>query len=86
MGISKPWPEAMNVVTGQRKFDGAAIVEYFRPLTEWLAEQNRKNGDQPGWPDRDWIPPLPPGKTHIMLSIVISLAPINGISKMGLIS
>ncbi|XP_038055872.1 angiotensin-converting enzyme-like [Patiria miniata] len=59
LGISKPWPEALYVATGQRQFDGAALVEYFRPLTDWLVEQNRQNGDQPGWPDREWVPPLP---------------------------
>ncbi len=59
MGISQPWPEAMFVVTGQRHFDAGPIAEYFRPLTEWIMEQNRQNGDQPGWPDSDWIPPLP---------------------------
>ncbi|XP_022079667.1 angiotensin-converting enzyme-like protein Ace3 [Acanthaster planci] len=61
LGISKPWHEAMNVATGQRQFDGAALVEYFQPLTEWLVQQNQRSGDQPGWPDRDWMPRLPPG-------------------------
>ncbi|XP_071786687.1 angiotensin-converting enzyme-like [Asterias amurensis] len=59
MGISQPWPEAMFVVTGQRHFDAGPIADYFRPLTEWITEQNRQNGDEPGWPDSDWIPPLP---------------------------
>ena len=61
MGISQPWPEAMFVVTGQRHFDAGPIADYFRPLTEWITEQNRQNGDEPGWPDSDWIPPLPKG-------------------------
>ena len=47
MGQSKPWPEAMQVVTGQREADASAILEYFAPLKKWLDEQNR--GIKVGW-------------------------------------
>lgn len=47
MGQSKPWPEAMNALTGQSKMDGSAIIDYFAPLNAYLKEQNK--GRQCGW-------------------------------------
>jgi peptidyl-dipeptidase A len=47
MGQSKPWPDAMQVVTGQREADASAILEYFAPLKKWLDEQNK--GMKLGW-------------------------------------
>ena len=47
MGQSRPWPEAMQVVTGQREADASAILEYFAPLKKWLDEQNK--GMKVGW-------------------------------------
>jgi peptidyl-dipeptidase A len=47
MGASKPWPEAMKVMTGEDRADASAIVEYFQPLLDWLEVQNR--GQKPGW-------------------------------------
>lgn len=39
MGASKPWPEALEAVTGQSEMDATAIVDYFAPLQSWLEEQ-----------------------------------------------
>ncbi len=47
MGQSKPWPDAMEVVTGQREADASAIIEYFAPLKKWLDDQNK--GMKTGW-------------------------------------
>ena len=47
MGISRPWPEALEAVTGQRQMDATAIIEYFAPLKTWLDQQSR--GKQCGW-------------------------------------
>jgi peptidyl-dipeptidase A len=47
LGASKPWPEAMAVLTGQRGADATAILDYFAPLARWLKEQNR--GKKCGW-------------------------------------
>ena len=41
MGQSKPWPDAMEALTGQRSMDGSAIIDYFAPLNAWLKEQNQ---------------------------------------------
>ena len=47
MGQSQPWPDAMQVLTGQREGDPSAILEYFAPLKKWLDEQNQ--GRKIGW-------------------------------------
>jgi peptidyl-dipeptidase A len=47
MGQSKPWPDALEVLTGQRQMDASAILEYFAPLQKWLDEQNK--GQKVGW-------------------------------------
>lgn len=40
MGASQPWPDALEVMTGQREMDATAILDYFAPLQTWLDEQN----------------------------------------------
>jgi len=42
LGLSKPWPEALKVLTGEDKMDATAIIDYFAPLKTWLDEQNRQ--------------------------------------------
>jgi peptidyl-dipeptidase A len=39
MGASKPWPDALEALTGQRRIDASALVEYFEPLKTWLDAQ-----------------------------------------------
>ncbi|XP_055997291.1 uncharacterized protein LOC130047084 isoform X2 [Ostrea edulis] len=46
-GSSKPWPDVMKELTGQSKMDVSAILEYFKPLHNWLKEQNK--GEKKGW-------------------------------------
>ncbi len=47
LGASRPWQEALEKVTGTRQMDAGAIRAYFKPLEEWLAEQNK--GKPVGW-------------------------------------
>jgi peptidyl-dipeptidase A len=47
MGASRPWPEALEALTGRREMDATAILDYFAPLKKWLDEQNR--GAPVGW-------------------------------------
>ena len=47
MGLSRPWPEALEAITGERAMDATAIRDYFAPLQKWLDEQNR--GKPVGW-------------------------------------
>lgn len=49
MGSSKPWKEAMKVMTGQPEMSTDAFREYFKPLEDWLMEENKKNGVEVGW-------------------------------------
>ena len=47
MGISRPWPEALNELTGEKQMDATAILDYFAPLQKWLDKQNE--GVPTGW-------------------------------------
>jgi peptidyl-dipeptidase A len=47
LGRSKPWPEALQAMTGQREMDAGALLDYFAPLQKWLREQNA--GNKCGW-------------------------------------
>jgi peptidyl-dipeptidase A len=47
MGQSRPWPDALAALGGERKMDAGAILEYFAPLQKWLDEQNK--GKKVGW-------------------------------------
>jgi len=49
MGQSKPWPDALEVLTGERRMDASALAEYFAPLKTWLDEQNKAKGYAVGW-------------------------------------
>jgi peptidyl-dipeptidase A len=46
-GQSKPWQEILYDMTGERRMDGGAMLEYFAPLKEWLDAQNK--GRAVGW-------------------------------------
>ncbi len=41
LGRSRPWPDALETLCGQRKMDATAMLDYFAPLKTWLDEQNR---------------------------------------------
>ncbi len=47
MGMSRPWPDALEALTGERELDAGAIRDYFAPLQVWLDEQNA--GRTCGW-------------------------------------
>ena len=47
MGSSRPWPEALEALTGERQMDAGAMLDYFAPLVAWLEQQNR--GRTCGW-------------------------------------
>jgi peptidyl-dipeptidase A len=49
MGQSKPWPEALETLTGEKQMDASALADYFAPLKVWLDEQNREKGYPVGW-------------------------------------
>lgn len=47
LGISRPWPDALEKLAGTRQIDGNAVRAYFAPLEKWLIEQNQ--GKPVGW-------------------------------------
>jgi peptidyl-dipeptidase A len=47
MGLSKPWQDALAVVTDSNEMDASAILDYFAPLQAWLQEQTK--GQPVGW-------------------------------------
>jgi peptidyl-dipeptidase A len=47
MGLSKPWPDALDALTGSRQMDATAILDYFAPLKKYLDEQIK--GQKIGW-------------------------------------
>ncbi|XP_063823940.1 angiotensin-converting enzyme-like isoform X6 [Ostrinia nubilalis] len=49
MGSSKPWPDAMEALTGQRAMKADGLLEYFRPLYDWLVAENQRTGEHIGW-------------------------------------
>ncbi|NXR45086.1 ACE enzyme, partial [Hippolais icterina] len=56
LGFSKPWPEAMQLITGQPNMSAEALMSYFQPLMTWLEKENEKNGEVLGWPEYSWTP------------------------------
>jgi peptidyl-dipeptidase A len=47
-GQSRPWQETLFAMTGERRMDAGAMLEYFAPLQAWLDRQNE--GRPVGWP------------------------------------
>jgi peptidyl-dipeptidase A len=47
MGQSRPWPDALETLTGSRQMDATAIIDYFAPLSKWLDDQLK--GKPLGW-------------------------------------
>jgi peptidyl-dipeptidase A len=41
LGASRPWPDAMEALSGERRADASAMLEYFAPLREYLRAQNQ---------------------------------------------
>jgi peptidyl-dipeptidase A len=47
LGASKPWPDALEALTGERQIQASALLDYFAPLRAWLKEHNK--GEKCGW-------------------------------------
>ena len=47
MGRSRPGPQALEALTGEKQLDATALLDYFAPLKHWLDEQNK--GHKVGW-------------------------------------
>ena len=49
LGSSLPWPDALEKLTGSRQMSVDPLLEYFKPLMDWLKE-NVDESEQ-GWDD-----------------------------------
>ena len=47
MGLSRPWPEALEALTGEKRMDATAILDYFQPVYDHLKAENQ--GRTCGW-------------------------------------
>ncbi|XP_077828483.1 angiotensin-converting enzyme isoform X11 [Macaca mulatta] len=56
LGFSRPWPEAMQLITGQPNMSASAMLSYFKPLLDWLRTENELHGEKLGWPQYNWTP------------------------------
>ncbi|KAL8561905.1 hypothetical protein ACOMHN_046695 [Nucella lapillus] len=67
-GSSQPWPDVLEAMTGQRKMDAGALLDYFSPLQHWLEQNNAQ--ERLGWtwqcPDNDRLTrKVPPTVTPV---------------------
>ncbi|XP_049845711.1 angiotensin-converting enzyme-like [Schistocerca gregaria] len=49
LGRSRPWPEALKILTGSKHYDVQPLLEYYAPLTAWLKQQIEKYNITVGW-------------------------------------
>ena len=47
LGFSKPWPEALEAMTGTKEMSADSFIKYFLPLYDFLAGENE--GECIGW-------------------------------------
>ena len=47
LGQSKEWQSALEAMTGTRELSGTAMLNYYRPLMDWLETQNAERAC--GW-------------------------------------
>ena len=40
LGASRPWQDALEQLSGERRLEASALLEYFAPLQAWLDAQN----------------------------------------------
>jgi peptidyl-dipeptidase A len=49
MGLSKPWQDALEAMTGSRQMDATAILDYFAPLKTYMDAELAKKNAKVGW-------------------------------------
>lgn len=48
-GSSLPWRDVLFQATGESRLDGSAVRDYFRPLEDWLRNENLRTQEFVGW-------------------------------------
>lgn len=51
LGSSLKWHDAIEILTDQRKMEASPLLEYFKPLHNWLEAKNKEIGAHVGWDD-----------------------------------
>nr|CAD7205983.1 unnamed protein product [Timema douglasi]CAD7416867.1 unnamed protein product [Timema poppensis] len=49
LGSSKPWQEALRVMTGETDYSAGPLLEYYQPLFEWLVRYAQQHHLIIGW-------------------------------------
>ena len=61
LGASVRWEDALAAINGTRKLDAQPLLDYFKPLQQWLENENR--GRNVTWDEHcppDLVDPQPP--------------------------
>lgn len=49
LGSSKPWQQALHILTGTYNYDVEPLLQYYAPLKSWLLEQIDRYDIPVGW-------------------------------------
>lgn len=49
LGSSHPWEDALEMLTGTRQLSPEPLLEYYKPLYEWLQKQVQEHNIPVGW-------------------------------------
>lgn len=49
LGKSVPWKEALEKLTGSPKLSSKPLLDYFKPLEDWLDEHRKQNDYKVDW-------------------------------------
>lgn len=48
-GRSEPWPDVLEKAIGERDLSAGAVIEFFKPLNDYLEFQLKQNNEKTGW-------------------------------------
>jgi hypothetical protein len=49
LGAAVPWRDALQTLTGHRQLDIRPLVDYYKPLYDWLVQNNAAHAQTVGW-------------------------------------
>lgn len=59
-GSSLRWQDTLHLAIGQDRLDASAVRDFFRPLEEWLRNENLRTGEFVGWVYGECLPYILP--------------------------
>ena len=82
LGKSKPWPEALEKLTGSRKMDVGPLKEYFDPLYKWMKKQRQEKGYPMGWDE--YVTAAPTSSVGTLAPVLLAVigAAFAGVARM----